>query len=132
MYLNDWIVQRDPLAQGFVDLDLQGFVDLDLGSSPGWWAAIVATYCPSRMVEHPKSKSTKPCARTPGSRCTAMVLDMNYTVYAIIFGRQVEAAIAAVLPSDDPLDSPSFSTVEYINATFPTEQGDNLIDSILA
>ena len=61
-----------------------------------------------------------------------MVLDMNYTVYAIIFGRQVEAAIAAVLPSDDPLDSPSFSTVEYINATFPTEQGDNLIDSILA
>ena len=29
----------------------QGFVDLDLGSSPGWWAATVATYCPSRMVE---------------------------------------------------------------------------------
>ena len=37
-----------------------GWVDLDLGSSPGWWAATVATYCPSRMVEHPKSKSTKP------------------------------------------------------------------------
>ena len=36
------------------------FVDLDLGSSPGWWAATVATYCPSRMVEHPKSKSTQP------------------------------------------------------------------------
>ena len=32
-----------------------GWVDLDLGSSPGWWAATVATYCPSRMVEHPKS-----------------------------------------------------------------------------
>ena len=30
-----------------------GWVDLDLGSSPGWWAASVATYCPSRMVEHP-------------------------------------------------------------------------------
>ena len=33
-----------------------GWVDLDLGSSPG----TVATYCPSRMVEHPKSKSTQP------------------------------------------------------------------------
>ena len=41
-----------------------GWVDLDLGSSPGWWAATVAIYCPSRMVEHPKSKSTKP--RYPG------------------------------------------------------------------
>ena len=37
-----------------------GWVDLDLGSSPGWWAATVATYCPSRMVEPPKSKSTQP------------------------------------------------------------------------
>ena len=27
-----------------------GWVDSDLGSSPGWWAASVATYCPSRMV----------------------------------------------------------------------------------
>ena len=36
------------------------FVDLDLGSSPRWWAATVATYCPSRVVEHPKSKSTQP------------------------------------------------------------------------
>ena len=35
-----------------------GWADLDLGSSPGWWAATVATYCPSRMVEHSKSKST--------------------------------------------------------------------------
>ena len=36
-----------------------GWVDLDLGSSIGWWAATVATYCPSRMVEHPKSKLTQ-------------------------------------------------------------------------
>ena len=41
-----------------------GWVDLDLGSSPGWWAATVATYCPSRMVEHSKSKSTQPCCQT--------------------------------------------------------------------
>ena len=37
-----------------------GWVDLDLGDFPGWWAATVATYCPSRMVELPKSKSTQP------------------------------------------------------------------------
>ena len=41
-----------------------GWVDVDLGSSPGWWAATVATYCQSRMVEHPKSKSTQPSCQT--------------------------------------------------------------------
>ena len=29
---------------------LLGWYDLDLGSFPGWWAATVAAYCPSRMV----------------------------------------------------------------------------------
>ena len=33
-----------------------GWVDLDLDNSPGWLAAIVATYCQSRMVEHLKSE----------------------------------------------------------------------------
>ena len=37
-----------------------GWVDLDLDNSPGWMAAIVATYCQSRMVEHRKSMSTQP------------------------------------------------------------------------
>ena len=37
-----------------------GWFDLDLGSPPGWWAATVATYCPGRVAEHPKSKPTKP------------------------------------------------------------------------
>ena len=41
-----------------------GWVDLDLGSSPGWWAAIVASYCPSRVVEHIKSKSNQPRSET--------------------------------------------------------------------
>ena len=36
-----------------------GWVDLDFGSSPGWWAANVATYGPSRVVEDAKSKSTQ-------------------------------------------------------------------------
>ena len=55
-----------------------GWIDLDLGSSPGWWAATVATYCPSRVVEHPKSKSTKPRYAT---RCvTLYMLLIHYTV----------------------------------------------------
>ena len=40
-----------------------GFEDEDLGSSPGWWAAAVATYCPSRRGELPKFVSLKPCER---------------------------------------------------------------------
>ena len=46
--VGDSVVQRDP-----------SFVDL-------------ATYCPIRMVEQPKSKSTKPCARPLGSPCTEL------------------------------------------------------------
>ena len=49
-----------------------GWVDFDLGSSPGWWAATVATYCPSRMVEHPKSKSTQPSNQPPSPPCTSL------------------------------------------------------------
>ena len=41
-----------------------GWDDLDFGSSLGWWAATVATNCPSRMVENPKSISTKPRSST--------------------------------------------------------------------
>ena len=32
-----------------------GWVGFDFGSSPGCLAAVVVTYCPSRMVEYPKS-----------------------------------------------------------------------------
>ena len=32
-----------------------GFVAENLGSSPGWWAATVATYCPSRPGNYPNS-----------------------------------------------------------------------------
>ena len=38
-----------------------GLEDEDLGSSPGWWAATVATYRPSRLGELTKFLSSKPC-----------------------------------------------------------------------
>ena len=46
-----------------------GWVDYDFGSSPGWWAATAATYCRSKMVQHPKSKSTQPRS---ASRCVIL------------------------------------------------------------
>ena len=52
-----------------------GWVDLDLGSSPGWWAASVATYCPSRMVEHPKSNSTQPSRYPDAPDCSLVRFD---------------------------------------------------------
>ena len=61
-----------------------GWVDLDMGSSPGWWAAGVATYCPSRVVDHSKSKSTKPSPRAHGTPCmyinkrTQRIIPANY------------------------------------------------------
>ena len=36
---------------------------------PGLWAATVAIYCPSRMVEHPKSKSTNQGIQGDGGLC---------------------------------------------------------------
>ena len=40
----------------------------------------------------------------------------------VMFPPEVQAAIEAVLPSDDPLDSPNLDVVGYINTMFPTEQ----------
>ena len=37
-----------------------GFEDEPWGVPPGWWAAIVATYCPSRPGELPNFLFTKP------------------------------------------------------------------------
>ena len=62
------IVPSDPFPTGKYRvtqkvLDL-GWVDLDLGTSPGWWAATVAIYCPRRGVEHLKFESTQPRSET--------------------------------------------------------------------
>ena len=41
-----------------------GYVDLDFGCSLGWCAATIATYCPSRMMEHLIPISTQPRSET--------------------------------------------------------------------
>lgn len=44
----------------------------------------------------------------------------------------VDAAIAEVFPSDDPLDSSSFDPVAYINTIFPSEQSLAGLDPFIA
>ncbi len=45
---------------------------------------------------------------------------------------EVQQAIAAILPSDDPLDKPDFDLVEYINELFPNEQSLSNLDEIIS
>ena len=50
-----------PTVQSGASDRLLGLEDEDLGCSPGWLAATVANYCPSRAGELPKFLSSKPC-----------------------------------------------------------------------
>ena len=52
--------QKWPNIQSGAAYHSLGFEDEDLGSSPGWWDATVATYCPSRPGELPRFLSSKP------------------------------------------------------------------------
>lgn len=47
------------------------------------------------------------------------------------FPPEVEDAIAQVFPSEDPLDEKDFSTVDYINKLFPTEQSLSNLDDVI-
>ena len=49
-----------------------GWVDLDLVSSPGRWAATVATYYPSQMVQHPIYKQGWEVSRYSVDRALSM------------------------------------------------------------
>ena len=63
-YRGDRGVSPMPVKYRVTKVVADGWVDLDLVGSPGRWAATVATYCPSQMVQHPKSKSTQPRSAT--------------------------------------------------------------------
>jgi hypothetical protein len=38
----------------------------------------------------------------------------------LMFSPELYAAISEVMPSDDPLDEPTFNPIDYINHLFPT------------
>ena len=98
-----------------------GWVDLDLGSSPSWWAATVATYYLSRMVEHPKSKSTEPSPPGYGSPCT---------LYRPSFGRSSGRAERAQMAkfAEQSLQS---GTMRWENGTATVGQCDLLLKAIV-
>ncbi|XP_055922397.1 vacuolar protein sorting-associated protein 53 homolog [Eupeodes corollae] len=50
----------------------------------------------------------------------------------IIITKEVKNAIDRVLKTDDPMDSPNFNTVDYINQMFPNEQSLAGIDDIIS
>jgi len=50
----------------------------------------------------------------------------------VTFPPEVQAAIEAVLPSDDPLDTPDLDVVQYINKLFPTEQSLSSLDETMS
>jgi len=50
----------------------------------------------------------------------------------VAFPAEVQAAIEAVLPSNDPLDTPDLDVVEYINKLFPTEQSLSGLDETMS
>ena len=57
----------------------QGFKDEDLGDSPGWWAAIVALYCPSTPLQLTQKKITKQGERMY-MRCTCYCILLKHFI----------------------------------------------------
>ena len=55
-------------VQGHPEGQRPGLGWLHLVSSSGWWAATIATYCLSRMVEHCKSNQDQPNSAPRSSR----------------------------------------------------------------
>ena len=48
-----------------------------------------------------------------------------------LLSKEVQEAIASILPSEDPLDKPDFDLLEYINELFPNEQSLSNIDEVI-
>ena len=63
MYISRKGIQDDPSGWFLYS------VAINLGSSPGWWAATAASYCPSRSGELPKLIATEYRNQGDGSPC---------------------------------------------------------------
>merc|ERR1719483_909692 len=64
--------------------------------------------------------------------CTTAPDEAMTSVSVVAFPPEVQAAIEAVLPSKDPLDTPDLDVVQYINKLFPTEQSLTGLDETMA
>ncbi len=79
----------------------------------------------------PSPLTTGPDEDSAGISTTAPA-SVSESESAITFPPEVQAAIMQILPSSDPLDDPDFSTVDYINRLFPTEQSLGQLDDVMA
>ena len=76
-------------VQGHPEGQWPGLGWLHLGSSSGWWATTVATYCLSRMVEHSKSNKDQPhpaprSSRSPSTSVATHTISVEiYSVHDI-------------------------------------------------
>ncbi|KAH7960865.1 hypothetical protein HPB49_024077 [Dermacentor silvarum] len=61
-----------------------------------------------------------------------IIVDEDALNAFVNFPPEVQAAIEQVFPSTDPLDSPNFNPVDYINTLFPTEQSLANVDEVIA
>ena len=59
------------------------------------------------------------------------LLDENF-LNENVLSKEIQEAIASILPSEDLLDRPDFDLIEYINDLFPNEQSLSNIDEIIS
>ena len=76
-----WIARYT--VQRYSSSHSQGFKEENLGNSPGWWAATVANYCPSRPGELPQLLSSKPCEWSDAPHCRAVPISPHQELWMV-------------------------------------------------
>ena len=89
-----------------------GLVDFDLGCSTSRWAVLQQRCCPSKTVEHPKSKSTQPRS----ARRWVILYGENYLKRNALAGRAGQRG--------QPLDGPA----RHEGLVAPVYLGHSLLD----
>ena len=75
-----------------------GWVDLDLGCSTGRWAVLQLWCCPSKTVEHPKSKSTQ--ARSARRWVTLYKYMLSPCQVCHLLGLEIELLVSSTHAQD--------------------------------
>ena len=71
-------------------------------------------------------------APAPATIATNEAISASFFESVVRLDPEVESAIAAIFPSDDPLDQADFDPVRYINTIFPSEQSLAGLDPFIA
>ena len=82
----------------------------------------MATAQPSSHAQEEKQKSAADSSSAPPSTSASPPPPSIAAANLPTFSPALQSALQDVLPSTDPLDSPTFDPIAYINASFPDEQ----------